>query len=751
MHKINRVKSLQIDNFRGIKKLQQPLNTDADVVLITGPNGFGKTSLVDALNILLNGYYYSERKPLLCIYGDEKDLEAKITAKVLYDDGNEEDICVRVNDKDILELTAAGYEWSAEAHREIVARASFFYQDLINRLFDEEGAEKTLKEFLAPSPARVRESVKAINSVKKYLDGKEKGVFNLPGVISQEQLDRQRQEVVRDFIQNWNELALYQDLPGGSIPRLEGALWFEDSGMLRDNWTSLLAELVNSIRSLRAEKLDEVSTDNEAIPTLQQLMTLLQHLRDQIIANNQRDRFSAFVHSLPDGAVLLPQERLLEERERLNRIQHSITNTKQKVEQLQLWERHFQNPDGPGLSEVLLALRNKGQEWLNVSDYMDSNYAPPVQVIKWLKVAVDSLFLDDKGVDYYMGSWQERIRQERMQLQELIRKQDYSYREGVKLLDLSNQIYQMAEMDPALRELINKLNIRGSQLSKENLMAELNEVNDSRHQPLQIIGAIINSIVRWIETEKAIISREKSLREARELEKAKNYLDGARKALEEESSKNSLINTVQSLPQRDMGHFVGMVNKIFSRFRIVPGLHPVQLRPGNRGARSSKVETWDIRMADGRPLSTLSSGQKAQLGLSLLLGLNVALDDLMPHHVLALDDTTTAFDMAQLPREASLLRQIVYGADGDDEREAAGRVSPRRQLFIVSHHEDLTHRLIDFLIPPENKNLHILNFKYWEQEKGPDIEQLVISPARSVNADSRREFGCFLDSILNTQ
>jgi hypothetical protein len=37
----------------------------------------------------------------------------------------------------------------------------------------------------------------------------------------------------------------------------------------------------------------------------------------------------------------------------------------------------------------------------------------------------------------------------------------------------------------------------------------------------------------------------------------------------------------------------------------------------------------------------------------LLLALNVALDELMPHHVLALDDTTTAFDMAQLPREAS--------------------------------------------------------------------------------------------------
>jgi hypothetical protein len=59
--------------------------------------------------------------------------------------------------------------------------------------------------------------------------------------------------------------------------------------------------------------------------------------------------------------------------------------------------------------------------------------------------------------------------------------------------------------------------------------------------------------------------------------------------------------------------------------------------------------------------------------------------------------------------------------------------------------------LLDFLIPPENKSLHIFNFTYWEQEKGPEIEQLVVSPTRSVDIDSRKEFGDFLESVLEAQ
>lgn len=743
MRKIQRVKSLQIDNFRGIKRLQRPLNTDADVVLITGPNGFGKTSLVDALNVLLNGYYYSERQSLLSAYCNENDKVASIIARVVYDDGNEEDIYVKVKDGNLLELTVGEYQWPTEEQREIVARASFFYQDLIDRLFDEGSAEKTLKEFLVPSPAPVRNSVKAINAAKKYLEQKEEEIFDLPGVISQEHLDEQRWHTVKEFIKNWNELASQHQLEV-SLPGLDYASWFGDSGVLRENWPNLLIDLVNNNCLLSPKKLGEVLDDRKPITELQKLKILLQDLQVQIIENNKEDKFSAFVYSLPDGAVLLSQEELPVEWERLNKINQSITNHAYLIKQYQIWERHFQNPDGPGLLEILLALRNKGPEWLTMPEG-DTTYAPPAQVIDWLKKAMESLSLETKSIDEYMSFWQNQISQERQHLQEVSRKQENSYRDSIRIYNFSKQMYQLAETTPALKELI--LSTQGSQISKEMLMGGLNNINKLRYHPLVIVNTIMEIISRWIKLEEDNIFRDKTLNEARRLEKSRGYLDGVRIALDEESSKKSLINNIQLLPESTIKQFVNMVNGIFSRFRVVPGLYPVKLISDSKGRGKNRVETWEIRSADGRDLSTLSSGQKAQLGLSLLLALNVALDELMPHHVLALDDTTTAFDMAQLPREASLLRQIVYGADEGNEE---GQVSPRRQLFIVSHHEDLTHRLLDFLIPPENKSLHIFNFTYWEKE-GPEIEQLVVSPTRSVDIDSRKEFGEFLESVLEAQ
>ncbi|MEZ5584385.1 MAG: AAA family ATPase [Candidatus Competibacteraceae bacterium] len=53
---VARVTSIHIENFRGFCDSHE-LDTDADLVLITGANGFGKTSLMDALLLLLTGWH----------------------------------------------------------------------------------------------------------------------------------------------------------------------------------------------------------------------------------------------------------------------------------------------------------------------------------------------------------------------------------------------------------------------------------------------------------------------------------------------------------------------------------------------------------------------------------------------------------------------------------------------------------------------------------------------------------------------
>jgi len=105
-----------------------------------------------------------------------------------------------------------------------------------------------------------------------------------------------------------------------------------------------------------------------------------------------------------------------------------------------------------------------------------------------------------------------------------------------------------------------------------------------------------------------------------------------------------------------------------------------------------------------------------------------------------LDDVTTAFDMAQLPRTAALIRQIAYATDD---------ASARRQVFIVSHHEDLTNRLLDFLIPPHGKKMRILNFVNWTRDKGPQIEQREVVPGLKASAENRKKFVDALDFICS--
>jgi len=153
-------------------------------------------------------------------------------------------------------------------------------------------------------------------------------------------------------------------------------------------------------------------------------------------------------------------------------------------------------------------------------------------------------------------------------------------------------------------------------------------------------------------------------------------------------------------------------------------------------------------MRDDRTLRMLSAGQKAQLGLSLLMGLNMAIGKELNHGIIALDDTSAAFDMAQVAREAILLRQIAYGTGSHDtENNEHFRT---RQLFIVSHHEDLTHRLLDFLMPPEGKRMHILNFVDWDYEKGPTIQQYCLEPGREATPCSIKEFGQLLDYVISS-
>src|SRR5690606_33206262 len=133
---------------------------------------------------------------------------------------------------------------------------------------------------------------------------------------------------------------------------------------------------------------------------------------------------------------------------------------------------------------------------------------------------------------------------------------------------------------------------------------------------------------------------------------------------------------------------------------------------------------------DGRGLGELSSGQQSQAAVAMLVAQNqlVArahppLNRGMPHRVLLLDDVSSSYDLTNLVRESILWRQLAYTKDP----------LRKRQVFISSHHEDLTNLLLDQLGPPNGYQMKVLRFVDWTWESGPVVECFDVEPSHHHN------------------
>jgi hypothetical protein len=173
---------------------------------------------------------------------------------------------------------------------------------------------------------------------------------------------------------------------------------------------------------------------------------------------------------------------------------------------------------------------------------------------------------------------------------------------------------------------------------------------------------------------------------------------------------------------------------VLQRFSIVDGILPLKLVPTDR-VSSDAVSTseagtvqriYAIKTGDGRELRHLSTGQRAQIAISFLTTQNTAIPHTMSHRVLLLDDVTTAYDLSNLTREASLWRQLAYGSEDP---------LYRRQVFLSSHHEDMTNHLLDLLVPPEGRTMRLIRFTDWTPTDGPHIEQLEVEATQSMSME----------------
>ena len=218
--------------------------------------------------------------------------------------------------------------------------------------------------------------------------------------------------------------------------------------------------------------------------------------------------------------------------------------------------------------------------------------------------------------------------------------------------------------------------------------------------------------------------KERVHREAQSQKRARAYLDQHIDLLTQ--LKNSL--EYATAPGEELrAKLAGNATQVLRRFALVEGFLPLDLDAVGDGDNDNQNHGFSPRTKDNRRLSDFSTGQKAQTAVALMAAQNLSLRGVP--RVMILDDVSTSYDLSNLSREALLWRQLAYG----------GRGYYQRQVFLSSHHEDLTHGLLDLLTPPKGKKMYLIRFKGWSPKTGPVVEQFEVEPTGNAWDDDGKQ------------
>lgn len=676
---VSRVLSVELRNFRGFKTPDQSpdhfVETDADLVLLSGANGQGKTSFLEALLLLLTGWYDISADP------ERKPESYAVRALISHNETGRDtpaapadrfNLHAKVQLEDDSGTTPAGRldsTWSKESSgyvpmpedlpqsrllgeapdnsmsaRELDARLTGFFQGRIDRLFDQAASGRTFRDVFDPLPAPV-----AFFAQKTLWDEWE------------------------ETIQEAKSESLFQDrlAPPANIRRQR----------LADQWMDfrrLLEELVSLLgwdEKVPAKITDEVPLDewasrlagvNSADQTLRD--DFQRHIEQTLSRAIQRAEQDADQHDA--GAVA-----------RIKRQRDECQQKKQALEsQYPHLDRELSGFDSTeGLPDALQLFRALEQ-------FADT----------WGRVELENEELTRVREEFRKVSGVDAGKCARMLEDFLLPRREAKH----ELDDLDAQIERLDR------------SIRGARSSQR--LADLRDIQTRLQRPLSLFldswGMCHQARLHELQTE----ARARASRILEELDTALKGCQG-------------IIEAVAAPDESILKYLVDRVHAVMSRFSMVPGCLPIRLEVSDDD--TGEHRSTHITMADGRRLEHLSSGQKAQAALALMVAQNQGAADFMAHRVLLLDDITTDYDLSNLSRQALLLRQLAYGASDPLDR---------RQVFLSSHHEDMTNQLLDMLAPPDSKSMKLVRFRGWSPDSGPEYDLLEVEPSAPVNKEALR-------------
>jgi len=650
---VERVESITLENFRGWRK-QQTVDLSANILLITAANGRGKSSLIEALSIVLNGVTIHHET-------ENRSLKEKAQASTIILETSIGSLKTG-DDKSWPHLPEGGDLLSSSVRR----RSTVFLQDRLDEQFEADGRETleaegrgTLLDFLAQAPAWLVAYESALEKWREIWSAERARSDQARSSVAEIENARRRRETASEtFLADLSRLNAPSAPPGGSA------------------WERVQAIVLQNCREVsgRSVDIDDPNTWKESIE---------KWLWADYQTSEQNPRESADVIARRDKAVA-----------DLTAHEHTWPN----LQQLAGWWNSASDPGAPGLAnalEMVSILAEPAHDWADTDRLSNLLADLPANS----STDVPSLEEVCRG------------------LPEELRKVDKARAERYRKALADWDTFWTAKREE--REALEK-KLREAEEAADALKTAV-KPTAAQKSPDDLVKAIehLKTLERNAENEAA---GARSMRRVRPLLAVIKRQQAFLRDLQESKLPEEIKREVNASIEAVVQHFIIAGLETGKRIDLEPS--GTLLRP---------------MLADGRRLDAhCSTGQRAQLALAFLLATNALIQRWLPHRVLLLDDVSTALDLTNLAAECALLRKFAYTTNPHR----------KRQIVIASHHDQLTHRLFDLLIPPEGFTMREIRLVDWTLEEGPTVEPAMIKPTRAATDDTRRELAERLGAIF---
>ncbi len=723
-----RLKEVRPLNFKAFRDLHarvgQGIDLDADIVLLTGPNGYGKTSLIEAIEALVTERVQQR-------LGDESDID-NVNDLINKYAGTSQASATFETTKGTLEVKVQGaitsdYIADATGHvpfnnPDFLRLSAFFYQEDLENLFGVRyEVRKTITQLFVPK-WRHEDKLKEF-LIKEGQDILTKQIDVLTQKLGDdpEELRRREKSLIGSIIKQSgslpdnvrppfkrvrdglldisasNELHQWMQILG--FPTTEG---ITTAQALEQIYSTLGVKQQKDLAGIRKEREEYLKSLKGPLVALQERVN---HFPRETFPTKDALREEINILRQSAGGLPVIKEQMQKAGEQIRRLLHFPDKP---------WRAILKQRIAVGEIPLLLSLLHLRQsmnevDWQKLADRLGLDPAGR----DWEKLLDDALYrlehaehevehLQNRLVE--LEAAEQRIKMLEHLLAELLELQAAWGEAGLGQLPLVETDEGAQHRKSDLLKLLSE-KVTENQREADVKLQELNRREKAWNILMQMINEWRQLHLQRLQAEKMV---DPLLRERiSSMKKLSDSIGRGKKA----KINNIFDDARAGLLRPYLDDLNKMISRILHRFRL-----PQDIQERLRVTLDSRNIMRFILPAEGdkparNAFSTFSTSQLNQTGIAFMLALNLGAGRKHPLDFICFDDVSAALDPVNLAANAMLFRSLAY-----DER------GPKRQLIITSHHDDITTRLIPLLLPPLGCRMKVVEFLSWSEKEGARVK-----------------------------